>query len=58
MELGKFNLQLTFTRARVPRKNIEDQLRAVNDTPLNHLLNIALLRRTEIVIEKKNIGVD
>src|SRR5215469_8759154 len=57
VQLGKFDLQLTFTSARMSRKNVEDELRAVDDTPLNQLFNIALLRGTEIVIKKKNIGV-
>ena len=58
MQLRQFHLQLAFAGSRVPRKNIEDQLRAVDDPPLNDLFDIALLRRTEIVIEEQNVGVD
>ena len=45
LQLGQFNLQLAFSRARVPRKNVEDELRPVNHAPLDDLLDIALLRR-------------
>src|SRR5580692_914808 len=38
-------------------KNVEDELGTVDDTPLNDLFNVALLRRAEIVIEEKNVGV-
>src|ERR1700721_3783283 len=38
-------------------KNVEDELGTVDDTPLKDLFNVALLRRAEIVIEEKNVGV-
>ena len=57
LQLRQFDLQLAFPRARMPRKNIEDELRAVDHPPLNNLFNVALLRRTEIVIEEKNVGI-
>jgi hypothetical protein len=44
-ELGQFHLQLAFTSAGVARKNIENQLRAIDDARVDHALNIALLRR-------------
>ena len=51
LQLREFDLQLAFPRTRVPRKNVEDELRTVNHPPLDDLFNIALLRRAEIVIE-------
>ena len=58
LQLRQFDLQLAFPRARMPRKNVEDELRAVDHPPLDDLFNVALLRRTEIVIEEKNVGID
>ena len=58
LQLGKFDLQLAFAGFRVPRKNIENELRAVNDAPLDDPFDIALLRRAEVVIEQKHIGVN
>ena len=54
-ELGQFHLQLTFTSAGVPRKDIENQLRAIDDARVDHALDVALLRRREIVIEQNHI---
>src|ERR1017187_9017951 len=51
LQLRQFDLQLAFAGARMPRKNIENELGAVDNPPLDDLLNIALLGRTEIVIE-------
>jgi len=41
----------------MPRKNVEDKLRAVNHPPLNDLFDIALLGWTQVVIEQENIGI-
>ena len=57
LQLRQLDLQLAFARARVPRKNVEDQLRAVDHPPLHNLFDIALLRSAEIVIEKKQVGI-
>jgi hypothetical protein len=54
-ELRQFHLQLTFTSAGVARKNIENQLRAIDDARVDHAFNVALLRRREIVIEQNHI---
>ncbi len=58
LQLRQLDLQLAFAGARMPRKNVEDELRAVDHAPLNDFFNIALLRRTEIVIEEQHVGVD
>ena len=46
LQLRQFDLQLAFAGSRMTRKDIEDELRAVDHPPLNNLLDIALLRRT------------
>jgi len=57
VQLRQFDLQLAFSCARVARKNVEDQLSAIDDSSLDDLFNIALLGRTEIVVEQENVGV-
>ena len=57
LQLRQFDLQLAFAGARVARKNVEDELRAIDHAPLNDLFDIALLGWAEIVIEQKNIGI-
>ncbi len=57
LQLRQFHLQLAFPGARVPRKNVENELGAVDHPPLDDFFNIALLRGAEIVIEKKNVGI-
>ena len=42
----------------VPREDIKDELRTVDDTPLNYFFNVALLRRAEIVVEQKHVSID
>jgi hypothetical protein len=34
LQLREFDLQLAFARARAPRKNVEDELRAIDHLPL------------------------
>jgi hypothetical protein len=58
MQLRQFDLQLAFSRSRMARKDVEDELRSVDHPALDDLFNIALLRRTEVVIEKKDIRID
>ena len=57
VQLCQFDLQLAFSGARVARKNVEDQLGAIDDSSLDDLFNIALLGRTEIVVEQENVGI-
>ena len=58
VQLSELHLQLTFSGSRMLGKNIEDQLRSIDHSPLNNLFDIALLGRAEIVIEEQDIGVD
>ena len=58
LQLRQFHLQLAFTGARVFGKDIEDELRAVDHPGVDQFLDIALLRSSEVVIEKQQIGRD
>jgi hypothetical protein len=58
VQLRQFDLQLAFAGSRVTRKDVENELRAVDHPPLNDLFDVALLRWTEIVIEQQHIGID
>ena len=44
IQLREFDLQLPFAAARVARKNIQDQLRAVNHAAFGALFEVAQLR--------------
>jgi len=57
LQLREFHLQLAFTRARVPGKDIEDQLRAVDDARLDFALQVPKLRRGQVVVEDHNLGI-
>src|ERR1700688_109146 len=54
-ELRQLNLQLPFTSPSVTRKDVENELRAVDHSRIEYALDIALLRRRQIVIEKNYI---
>ncbi len=41
--------------ARAPRKNIEDQLRAVDDLDVNSAFKVPLLRGRKLVVDNQNI---
>jgi len=58
VQLRQFDLQLAFTGSRVPRKDVEDKLRAIDYPALNNLFDVALLGWAEIVIEQEHIGID
>jgi hypothetical protein len=53
--LRQFHLKLAFAAARMPRKNIQDQLRAVDDPALGELLDVALLHRRKIAIKDNQL---
>ena len=55
-ELGDLDLQFTFQRPRALRKNIKDELRAIDDAQLELTLQIARLRGAEGVIENRQSG--
>ena len=56
-ELCQFDLQLAFTGLGMARKDVEDELRAVDHALVQDALDVALLRRREIVIEEDQVGL-
>ena len=56
-QLRQFHLQLAFAGFRMPRKNVEDELRAVNHPLVQDALDIALLGRREIVVKQNQVGI-
>ena len=57
LQLGELDLQLAFPRPRAPREDVEDQLRAIEDRELRFLLEVAQLRRAELVVDDDEIDV-
>ena len=51
LELRELDLQLALPRAGALCEDVEDQCRAVDDLDAEHLLEIVLLRRRELVVE-------
>jgi hypothetical protein len=49
--LCELDLELTFARARVRRKNVQNQLRSVNHSATDSFLNVAPLYGRQIVID-------
>ena len=57
LELRQLDLQPRFARARAAREDVEDQLRAVHHLDAERLLEIAHLRRREVVVEDGHVGL-
>src|SRR5581483_4587674 len=57
LKLGELYLELTFPRPGVPGKDVEDELRAVENAAGKRSLQVAELRGRKIVIEEDEIGV-
>src|SRR5262249_4449339 len=57
LQLRKLDLQLAFMAASTLREDIENQARAINNTPVKQALQITLLRRRQGVIEDDEIDV-
>src|SRR5262249_47824754 len=49
LQLGELDLQLSFSRPRAPREDVEDQLRAIDDLAADGLLDLPQLRRRQLV---------
>ena len=56
-ELRQLDLQPRLARARAAREDVEDQLGAVDDLRLERLLEVAHLRRREVVVEDDQVGL-
>lgn len=57
LKLSQFHLQFRFVGSRVRRKNIQDQLAAVNDDSLRRLFQVASLSRSQVVIKNHQLGI-
>jgi hypothetical protein len=55
-ELRQLHLQLAFARSCVARKDIKDQLGAIEHTALKRTFKVAQLGRAQIVIEEHEVG--
>src|SRR5205807_6578213 len=50
-QLGELDLQLAFARAGATGEDVEDQLRAIDDLAAHLFLDVAKLRRRQLVVE-------
>ena len=57
LELRELDLELAFARARPPREDVEDQLRAIDDREPGFLLEVAQLRGAQLVVDDDEIDV-
>jgi hypothetical protein len=57
LQAGELDLQLAFVGLRALREDLEDQLGAVHDAALDLDLDVARLRRRELVVEDDERGV-
>jgi len=55
-ELRELDLQLPLGANRVLSEDVEDQLRAIDDTRLQRVLEHPLLRGLELVVDKEHLG--
>jgi hypothetical protein len=57
IKLSKLNLELAFVSTGALSENIQDEPRAIKHTTLQHAFQIALLRRTQRVIEEHDFSL-
>lgn len=57
LELGQLDLQLAFVRAGTLREDVQNQASAVDDTTLGQFLKIALLHRTQHMVDQDQVGI-
>jgi len=53
LELGKLHLELPLCAARMLGEDVEDQLRPVDDSSLEGVLQRSLLRRAQLIVDEK-----
>ena len=56
-ELRQLHLPFALPRARAPRKDVEDQLRPVDDLPFQTVLELAQLSRRQLGVHDHQINV-
>src|SRR5664279_4468529 len=57
-QLRQLNLHLSFSCSGMTRKNIENELRAVDHSNVEFALQVALLRRSQFVVEDHQVGIN
>ena len=57
LQLRELDLQLAFARPRAAREDVEDELRAIDDLAFEPLLQLAQLRRRQLVVEDDDVDV-
>ena len=57
LQLRELDLQLAFARARAPREDVEDELRAIDDLAADRLFDVPQLRRRQLVVEDDDVDV-
>ena len=55
LELGKLDLELALGAPRVLGEDVQDQLRAVDDPRIQRVLEVALLRRGQLVVDEERL---
>ncbi len=58
LELGQLDLQLARLRTSTPGEDIQDELSSIDDFDVEPVLEIPLLRRSELVVENYECGPD
>jgi hypothetical protein len=58
LQLRELDLKLAFPGLRPPREDVEDELRAIDDLAADRLLEIAQLRRAQLVVEDDDVGAE
>ncbi len=58
LQLRELDLQLAFARARAPGKDVENQLRSIDDFRLESFLEIPQLRRRQLVVEDDDVDIE
>src|SRR5262249_20269687 len=56
-QLRELDLQLAFTSPRTPRKDVENQLRAIDDLAADLFFDLLELRRRQFVVEDDDVDV-
>jgi len=57
LELGQFDLELALGGDRVLGEDVENELGAIDDPRFQRVLETALLRRSELVVDDQHLGV-
>ena len=55
LELRELDLQLAFARPRAAREDVENELRAIDDLAIERVLEVAQLRRRQLVVEDDDV---